>query len=121
MSENKNHLIDPETLISLSLRIGVYSAAAVIALGLIQLFSSEDPGYPSGTFPTTVAGVFAGLALLKPAAVINFGLFILIATPIFRVAASVILFLAKKDYLYVGITVFVLAILLISLIFGKAL
>ena len=92
-----------------------------MALGLILFFVTGVSGYPSGTFPTSVAEVFSGLLQLKPAAVISLGLFLLIATPVFRVAASVILFLAEKDYLYVGITVFVLAILLCSLIFGKAL
>ena len=56
----------------------------------------------------------------EPDAVISLGLLLLIATPIMRVAASVLLFLAQRDYRYVAITLFVLAVLLISLRGGMA-
>ncbi|MBP1779232.1 MAG: hypothetical protein H6Q86_5243, partial [candidate division NC10 bacterium] len=40
------------------------------------------------------------------------------ATPVLRVALSVVFFLAQRDWLYAGITVFVLTVLLASLIVG---
>ena len=54
----------------------------------------------------------------KPYAIIGAGLLLLIATPVVRVALSVVFFLVQADWLYVGITLFVLAILLISLFTG---
>jgi uncharacterized membrane protein len=45
------------------------------------------------------------------------GLFLLILTPVLRVAASVFSFLKEKDYLYTWITLLVLLILLLSVFF----
>ena len=43
---------------------------------------------------------------------------LLIATPIARVALSVLVFLLERDWLYVGITLVVLALLTYSLLGG---
>jgi uncharacterized membrane protein len=43
---------------------------------------------------------------------IAFGLLLLILTPIARIIFSVFGYLMEKDYLYVGITLFVLAVIL---------
>ncbi|HSC71377.1 MAG TPA: DUF1634 domain-containing protein [Candidatus Methylomirabilis sp.] len=43
---------------------------------------------------------------------------LLIATPVLRVALSVVFFLAQRDCLYTGITLFVLAVLLLSFFTG---
>ena len=58
-----------------------------------------------------VAGVAHGSAVY----VLQLGLLVLIATPITRVAASVLLFLREKDMLYVGVTLLVLLMLLFAL------
>lgn len=118
---NEDKLFDAELFISSSLRIGVFLAAVVVALGLLTYFFSGTTGYPAGVFPTSVADVYSGLQQLKPAAVISLGLLLLIATPVFRVGASVIIFIIEKDHLYTVITLLVFVILLFSLIFGKAL
>ncbi|MDA8243889.1 MAG: DUF1634 domain-containing protein, partial [Elusimicrobia bacterium] len=49
---------------------------------------------------------------------IQLGLLMLIATPIARVVFSVFGFLRERDWLYVAVTLVVLAILLYSLING---
>jgi uncharacterized membrane protein len=54
----------------------------------------------------------------KPYAIIGFGMLLLIATPVIRVALSVVFFLVQRDWLYVAITLFVLAVLLLSLVAG---
>lgn len=118
MSSSKT--LETEELISWSLRIGVYLAGTIIVLGLVLLFLTGRSGYPAGTFPSTVREALSGSLSLKPAAIISLGLMLLILTPVFRVAASIILFLREKDYLYSLITVVVLAILLVGLFFGKA-
>ena len=54
--------------------------------------------------------VIAGGVLSRPE-VIGFGLVLLIATPVARVVFSVVAFTLERDWLYVGITLFVLAVL----------
>ncbi len=49
--------------------------------------------------------------------IIQFGLILLIATPIARIVFSIIDFFLEKDYLYVAITAIVLSIIFLSLIF----
>jgi len=46
------------------------------------------------------------------------GLLLLIATPIARVAFSVVAFLVERDRVYVLITIIVLALLVLSLLIG---
>ncbi len=119
-STGHSQLLDTELFISYSLRFGVYLSAFVMALGLILLFVRGSSGYPVDVFPTSIAALWSGIVLFKAAAIITLGLVILIVTPVFRVAASVLLFLVEKDHLYTMITLFVLAILIISFLIGKA-
>ncbi|WP_206812461.1 DUF1634 domain-containing protein [Paradesulfitobacterium ferrireducens] len=117
---SEKDLFDTERFISLSLRLGVYLSGFFIALGLV-LYILFGSGYPAGSFPHSVSTVWQGLIELKPDAIISLGLFLLIATPIFRVGASTILFLKEKDYLYALLTLFVFCILILSLALGKEL
>jgi uncharacterized membrane protein len=125
-----------ELLISYVLRAGVLLSAAVILLGVVRLAVTRDTGYAPilphhlpailafhqsggpGYFPTSPAAVGREALAGKPYAIIGLGLLLLIATPVVRVALSVVFFLAQQDWLYVGITVFVLAVLLASLVVG---
>jgi uncharacterized membrane protein len=50
--------------------------------------------------------------------IIQFGLLFLIATPIARVAFSVIAFALQRDRVYVSVTLIVLGLLLYSLVGG---
>lgn len=54
--------------------------------------------------------VIAGVALSRPP-VIQWGLILLIATPVARVVLSVVSFAIERDWLYVSITLVVLAVL----------
>jgi uncharacterized membrane protein len=47
---------------------------------------------------------------------IQLGLLLLIATPVARVAFAVVAFVLEEDRLYVGVTLIVLAVLLLSLL-----
>ena len=105
-------------LIGWVLQGGVILSAAVIILGLILL-----PFHPGGftghrllNFPQTVGEVWSGLRVLQPQAIIMLGLLLLIATPIIRVAVSIVIFLLERDRRYVVITLGVLAILLFSIL-----
>lgn len=67
-------------------------------------------------------GIAVGLvpgAMSQSTALIQIGTAALILLPICRVALTLILCLRNRDYTFVGITGFVLTILLIGLIFGK--
>lgn len=109
-----------EDLISLALRIGVIISSIVTAFGLVLLLVTGQSGYPADTFPTSIAQVLYGLMQLKSFAIIEFGLLILLATPIFWVAASIAAFFLRRDYNYTLISAYVLLMLLLSLFLGKA-
>lgn len=115
-------------IISVLLLFGVAISATILAAGLLLLAISGQSGYHetvspalllarAGTvpFPRTIGGVLQGALALKPFAIIELGVIVLIATPVFRVAASVILFFLEKDRLYGWLTLAVLGLLLASI------
>lgn len=115
-----------ELIISNVLRGGVLLSAAVIALGVILFYAhyltAGSPANAATTFPASLGEVGAGLAHGNPLAIIALGLLILLATPVFRVAVSIVAFVLERDRQYVVITLIVLAILLCSFFFlGPAL
>jgi uncharacterized membrane protein len=66
----------------------------------------------------TVPGIIHEALALHGRGLIQFGLLILIATPIARVAFSVVAFLYQRDWIYVAVTVVVLGLLVYSLLGG---
>ncbi|MFD0717219.1 DUF1634 domain-containing protein [Paenibacillus sp. GCM10027626] len=111
---NNDSIAAAELIVGRSLQVGVFASAAVILTGLILFLVSADSGYAEHMFPTSLPEIGRGLLDVKPYAIILTGLFMLILTPVLRVAISVLVFLRAKDYLYVGITLFVLAVLIIG-------
>jgi uncharacterized membrane protein len=112
-----------EIIIGTLLRTGVIMAATVVLIGGILYlvhFGHNVPNY--ATFHgepeqlKSVADIFRGAIALDPRAIIQFGLLLLIATPVARVVFSAIAFAIERDYMYVVITLIVLGILLYSLI-----
>ncbi len=104
------------------LQWGVILSAAVIFIGLL-LLSLEPNKFASqklDQFPQTFGQVWAGLLILRPQAVITLGLLLLIATPVIRVAVSIVAFAAEHDRRFVVITLGVLLILLFSIFFVGA-
>lgn len=120
MRENEKELHEVELAVSKALRAGVVISGIVTFTGLIMYFYTGESGYPAQIYPTGFIEIIKGMLALKPYGVIMTGLIILIATPIFRVGISIVIFLAEKDYLYVKITTLVFAILMMSLLLGKA-
>ena len=115
-----------ETVIGLMLRTGVMLAAAIVLTGgVLYLFQNHGPrpdyrqfhGEPHRLmdFGSIAQGVGAGDAR----SIIMFGLLVLIATPVARVAMCVVGFLLEHDKLYVTISTIVLAILVYSLFFHR--
>jgi uncharacterized membrane protein len=120
-----HHLDDRgiEVMIGNLLRAGVLIAAVVVVFGAVIYLSrySLQPANFSvfrgeaaalRTFPAIVRGAVH----LHGKSIIQFGLLLLIATPIARVMFSVLGFAIERDYLYVALTLIVLAVLLYSLI-----
>jgi uncharacterized membrane protein len=105
--------------IGVLLRTGVILAAGVVSLAAIwyhaqialslqnyQVFHSEPAELTSPR--AVVYGALQGNA----EAWIQFGLLLLIATPVARVAYSAVAFALQRDWTYVGVTLIVLGVLL---------
>jgi uncharacterized membrane protein len=111
-----------ETLIGNLLRAGVLLAAAVVCAGgalYIAQRGADPVSYrtfaPGGSDTRTLAGILQSAMHLHSEGLIQFGLLLLIATPVARVALAVIGFALERDRLYAMISLIVLAILAFSL------
>ena len=107
-------------LVSGVLIVGVVTSAVLMTVGfaasLLIGWEGSLRGLPPATLPAAdFSAVGTGLRELRPIAFAQAGLLVLIATPVVRVMASVAAFVLERDRLYAGITLVVLAILLISL------
>jgi uncharacterized membrane protein len=114
-----------ESIVANLLRAGVILAAAVVTLGGIIFLVRHGRSVPRYAAFTgepfemrTVSGIVQGVLGFRGRNIIQLGLLILIATPVARVAFSVIAFALEHDRLYVVITLIVLAVLLFSLAGG---
>ena len=112
-------------ILGILLRVGVLTSAAVVLTGAI-LFFIQHPGETIDfkvfkSEPTRLRHVHTILieaTQLRSRSVIQFGLLLLIATPVARVLFSLIGFIIEKDKVYIFITTIVLAILCCSLFSG---
>jgi len=119
-----------ELVISYLLRGGVVTSIVVILAGIVLMFV-HHPSYlkssgdlqqltkPDAVFPHSLAEVVVGLRHDQGQAVVCVGLLLLIATPILRVAVSIVVFARQRDWVFVLITSFVLAVLILSFFLGK--
>jgi uncharacterized membrane protein len=112
-----------EVIIANLLRVGVTFAAALVFTGGLVFLVRH--GFEHASYrvfvgePTDlrnwrgiVRAAFAG----RGRGIIQLGLLFLIATPVARVAFAVFAFAIERDRLYVGISTFVLLVLLYSLL-----
>lgn len=113
---------DVEIVIAKLLRVGVFTSWFVVFFGaLIYLhhFGRTVPHYRvfigEPTDLRSVRGMAGNALHLRGRGIIQFGLLLLIATPILRVVFSVFAFALEKDRLYVLLTLIVLTVLLFSL------
>ncbi|MBV8896722.1 MAG: DUF1634 domain-containing protein [Acidobacteriaceae bacterium] len=118
---------DIERAVSIVLGTGVSIAAAVAFLGGVYFLlrhGGERVNYRAFTGQPSIDrhadqiinGAFSGRAR----SIIQLGILLLIATPIARVAASLVGFALEGDRKYVVITAIVLSVLLYSLVTGTA-
>ena len=114
-----------ERMISIVLRTGVLIAAAtVLCGGIYYLLGHGDEAANFHQFhgqPNVnriVSQIIRGALALRAQSVIQFGVLLLIATPIARVVVALAGFALERDRTYVVITSIVLTVLLFSLIAG---
>lgn len=117
-----------EQTIGILLRTGVILAAVVVLIGGIIFLvrnGSATPNYGvfrgEPSYLTHVSGILHQLGGFDSRAIIQFGLLLLIATPVARVMFSVWAFARERDWVYVGVTLIVLGLLLFSLFGAQSL
>lgn len=115
-----------KVVIAVVLRYGVIAAFVIVTIGSALMFLEGGTGFaPLGTAEvlfgsrdTSLIGLgplAQSLAAGKPYAIIDLGLIVLLATPVARVAISVLLFAEERRRAFVAITAAVLAILVLSM------
>ncbi|HEV8658561.1 MAG TPA: DUF1634 domain-containing protein [Thermoanaerobaculia bacterium] len=119
-----------DAAIATLLRTGVLLSIAIIAAGMVITFV-HHPDYlssrpalgrlmsPGTHFPNTIAEVIAGVRRGSGQAIMTAGLLVLIATPVARVALSIVIFAIERDRLYAAITTLVFVILMIAFAVGR--
>jgi len=128
-------LLKTERWIAFVLRYGVILCAGVIAYGFfLRIFQLVPRGGDSGQIirdltsghiltAVPVSKSFSefrvGLSQADPDVIISLGLLMLIALPVLRVGMTVVLFVIERDWIYLGITLFVLAALLAGVSMGR--
>ena len=122
---------DFELVISYVLRGGVLLCLLLLAVGSALTFT-HHPEYraageslkllttPGAAFPHSLRGLETSLRAGRGQGFTTLGLLVLIATPILRVAVSVLAFWFERDRAFVLITTTVLCLLVASLFLGKA-
>lgn len=109
------------------LRLGVILSVAISLVGFIKLFS-EGFVMPKkykmlnmGSSSEKVWGSFwDSLCKGEGMAIIQLGILLLILTPLVRIIFALIGYLKEKDYIYVVISLIVLAIMTVSFLTGYA-
>jgi uncharacterized membrane protein len=116
-----------ERIVSVILRSGVLISGTVVLLGGVFFLARHGHEmvdyhkfHAQPASDRLVHEIVAGALTFRARSIIQLGVLLLLATPIARVAFSIVGFALEGDRLYVVITALVLAILLSSLIGGAA-
>jgi uncharacterized membrane protein len=114
-----------EWVISMLLRVGVVSAAALVLAGGILYLVQHGNGIPhyrtflgEPSYLRTLGGILGSAASLDSRGIIQLGLVLLVLTPVARVVFSVAAFAIQRDRLYVCVTLIVLIVLLYDLLWS---
>jgi uncharacterized membrane protein len=111
-----------EQLVGRLLQVGVLIATVVVLAGGAMLIATHGGSVAdfrvvrgeASTLRSVTAAVH-GAFTLDPRGVVQLGLVLLIATPVARVALTLVAFLLQRDRLYVLLTAVVLVLLLFGL------
>ncbi|MGN6627865.1 MAG: DUF1634 domain-containing protein [Tepidisphaeraceae bacterium] len=126
-------VVKVEIAISNLLRIGVAVSLLFIVIGTVLMFLHHPEYRQSGRTLQRLIGpgketvdatpfrtMIQGIRHAEGRSVITLGLMLLIATPVVRVAVSVLAFVYQGDRVFVAITTLVFCLLLVSFFLGKA-
>ena len=112
-----------EVMMGRLLQAGVLLASTVVLVGgILYLKAHGDAPANFRTFTGEAASLryparlFSLLRQGEPAAIVQLGILLLIATPIARVAFAVIGFAIERDRLYIAVSLTVLAVLIFGLL-----
>jgi uncharacterized membrane protein len=119
-----------EILISNLLRAGVILSLFIVVMGTGLSFVHHHDYFSSpgelkrivqsnSDFPHSIKAMMSGLRSLEGRSFVVLGLLMLIATPVMRVAVSIIAFAMQKDSIFVVLTTIVLLLLVLSFFLGK--
>jgi uncharacterized membrane protein len=115
-----------EQVVGRLLQIGVALSALVVIIGGAIVLAHHGADIPSySTFRgepesfRTLSGIFHGMLQGSGPEIVQFGLLLLISTPILRVAFTLVAFILQRDRLYMLVTSIVLVLLLYGLISGR--
>ena len=115
-----------EQVIGRLLQIGVMIAAVVVFAGGAALLG-RNGGEPidfhtfrGATAPfRDLSAIARGVGQLDSRAIVQLGLVLLIATPVARVALTLIVFVIRRDRLYSVLTLIVFVLLIVGLVGGR--
>ncbi|KQR65223.1 DUF1634 domain-containing protein [Pedobacter sp. Leaf176] len=128
-STEKRNLNDKDIQVILGtlLRAGVIISMSIVLIGGAIFLVHNQGGItdykvfkPELSNFSSIAAIFKGVLTFQGDAIIQFGILMLIFTPIARIVFAVFSFLIERDYLYVLIGFIILAIITISLNGGLA-
>jgi len=113
---------DVQLILGALLRIGVLVSTGIVLLGGIiflikqqhEVVSFHDFRPEEAKF-SSVKEIILGLKHFDGLAIIQFGVLLLIFTPIARVVFSIFSFLMERDYMYVLVGIIVLCVIITSL------
>ncbi len=113
---------DMQVVVGTLLRAGVIISMVIVLIGgVVYLFGHSGQSVDYKVFTpelasfSSVASIFKGLGSLRGDAIIQFGILLLIFTPIARVILAIVSFFMERDYLYVLIGLIILLIISLSL------
>ena len=112
-----------ELALAVLLRAGVLLAAGLVLVGGLMYLAREGGLHPDyarfsgepGNLRQPL-GVLAAALALQPLGLIQLGVLVLFATPVVRVAFSLLAFARERDRTYMAMTSVVLVVLLLSLL-----
>ncbi|WP_158827075.1 DUF1634 domain-containing protein [Mucilaginibacter lacusdianchii] len=116
---------DMQQVLGWVLRIGVSLSMLVVCMGgVLYLYRhghatvsyQKFTGIPH--FVHSASGIWNGIFAGRGRAIIQAGIILLIATPVIRVVFSAVGFVIEKDWLYTGISLLVLLVIIISALTG---
>jgi len=89
------------------LMVGMLLSVAMLIVGLIMYALTNGSWEP---VPLSLGAIVSGIAQGNPIAVIDLGILLLIATPLTRVIATMVLFGLNREMRFVGVALVVLAV-----------